>query len=48
MDDTNDLGSHELSNLDGMKNSGLWMIKMTLGGALKALDIMNSSGLYMT
>ena len=36
---------HELSDLDGMKNLGVWLKGMILGREFRALDSMNSSGL---
>ena len=37
----------DLSALDAMNNSGLWMTRATLGGKLKALDTINNSKLWM-
>nr|CAN62241.1 hypothetical protein VITISV_006053 [Vitis vinifera] len=37
----------ELKDLDAMNNSGLWMIRTTLGGELRVLNVMNRSGLYI-
>ena len=39
---------HGIKALDAMNISRLWMIGMTLGRELRALDDMNSLGLWMT
>ena len=39
---------YELRDLDAMNIIRLWMVRMTSGGELRVLDVMNSSGLYMT
>ena len=44
----NDSGSCEPRPLDAMNNLGLRMIQTILGHELMSLNVMNSSGLWMT
>ena len=44
MDDMINSRSRGLKALDAMTSSGLWMIWMTLGHELKALDVMDNLG----
>ena len=46
--DMNDSGSCELKSLGDMNNLGLWMILTILGREPKALNVMNSSRLWIT
>ena len=47
-DGINDSGSHELTPLDAMNNSGLRMTLMILGPKPMTLNAMNSSKLWLT
>ena len=48
MDGINDSGSHELTPLDAMNNSGLGMMLMILGSKPMPLNFMNNSELWLT
>ena len=43
----NDYESREFKPLDAMKSSGVWMIRTIFGHVPMALNVMNSSGLWM-
>ena len=42
MDDINESISYDLSSLDAMNRSGLWMLITILHDVLKAVDAMNN------